>query len=79
MFAGKGDDKFAGLDWGWDDDVPGAARHARLPALPARRLLRRYDHTILIGDIEHGRLEPGEPLLYARRRMDWLLRLDETE
>ena len=40
--------------------------------------LRRYDHTILIGDIEHGRLEPGEPLLYARRRMDWPLRLDET-
>ncbi len=39
---------------------------------------RRYDHSILIGDIEHGRIEEGEPLLYAQRRMDWLLRL-ETE
>ena len=34
----------------------------------------RYDHTVLIGDIEGGRIEEGEPLLYARRRMDWLLR-----
>jgi flavin reductase (DIM6/NTAB) family NADH-FMN oxidoreductase RutF len=38
--------------------------------------ITRYDHTILVGDIENGRLEPGEPLLYARRRMDWLLRLE---
>ena len=22
VFAGKGDDKFAGVDWAWDDDVP---------------------------------------------------------
>jgi flavin reductase (DIM6/NTAB) family NADH-FMN oxidoreductase RutF len=38
----------------------------------------RYDHTVVIGDLETGRLEAGEPLLYARRRMDWLLRR-ETE
>ena len=34
----------------------------------------RYDHTVLIGDLEDGRLETGEPLLYAQRRMDWLMR-----
>jgi hypothetical protein len=34
----------------------------------------RYDHTVMIGDLAGGRLETGEPLLYARRRMDWLLR-----
>jgi flavin reductase (DIM6/NTAB) family NADH-FMN oxidoreductase RutF len=33
-----------------------------------------YDHTILIGDLDGGRHEHDEPLLYARRRMDWLLR-----
>ena len=78
-FAGKGDDKFAGVDWRWDEGVPELC--GTLAYLRCRRAdaLRRYDHTILIGDIEHGRLEPGEPLLYARRRMDWLLRLDETE
>jgi flavin reductase (DIM6/NTAB) family NADH-FMN oxidoreductase RutF len=79
VFAGKGDDKFAGVDWGWDEDVP--ELRGTLAYLRCRRAeaLRRYDHTILIGDIEHGRLERGEPLLYARRRMDWLLRLDETD
>ena len=33
----------------------------------------RYDHTVLIGDLEGGRVEQGEPLVYARRRMDWLM------
>ena len=37
----------------------------------------RYDHSILIGDLERGRVSEGEPLLYARRRMDWLLRAIE--
>ena len=73
VFAGRGDDKFAGLDWRWDGDVPEFA--GALAYLRCRRVesLSRYDHTILIGDLEGGRLEQGEPLLYARRRMDWLL------
>lgn len=73
VFAGRGDDKFAGLDWRWDGDVPELA--GALAYLRCRRVesLSRYDHTILIGDLEDGRLEQGEPLLYARRRMDWLL------
>ncbi len=74
VFAGKGDDKFAGLDWGWDGDVPElAAACWRICAAGARDNFERYDHTVLIGDLEGGRLEHGEPLLYARRRMDWLL------
>jgi hypothetical protein len=28
---------------------------------------------VLIGDLEAGRLEEGEPLVYSRRRMDWLM------
>ncbi len=77
VFAGKGDDKFAGVEWGWDDDVPELA--STLAYLRCRRgaIFVRYDHTVLIGDIEGGRIEEGEPLLYARRRMDWLLRLGE--
>ena len=76
VFAGKGDDKFAGVGWDWDGDVPELA--GTLAYLRCRRAdsVTRYDHTILIGDIEDGRLEAGEPLLYARRRMDWLLRLE---
>jgi flavin reductase (DIM6/NTAB) family NADH-FMN oxidoreductase RutF len=73
VFAGKGDDKFAGVAWHWDGDVP--ELEGTLAYLRCRRAAsyEHYDHTILIGDIEAGRFEQGEPLLYARRRMDWLL------
>ena len=77
VFAGKGDDKFAGVDWHWDGEVPELA--GTLAYLRCRRAARfeQYDHTVLVGVIEGGRIEEGEPLLYARRRMDWLLRLGE--
>ena len=66
-------DKFAGLEWDWDEDVPELARV--LAYLRCRRAENfvRYDHTVLIGDLETGRLEEGEPLVYSRRRMDWLM------
>jgi flavin reductase (DIM6/NTAB) family NADH-FMN oxidoreductase RutF len=65
--------KFEGLDWRWDDDVPELA--GTLAYLRCRRSGKyvRYDQTVLIGDLEGGRLEQGEPLVYARRRMDWLM------
>jgi flavin reductase ActVB len=77
VFAGKGDDKFGGVAWHWDGEVP--ELEGTLAYLRCRRTanFEHYDHTVLIGDIESGRLEEGEPLLYARRRMDWLLRLGE--
>jgi flavin reductase (DIM6/NTAB) family NADH-FMN oxidoreductase RutF len=66
-------DKFAGLEWHWDGDVPELAR--TLVYLRCRRVENfvRYDHTVLIGDLQDGRLEHGHPLVYARRRMDWLM------
>ena len=50
-------DKFAGLEWGWDEDVPELA--GTLAYLRCRRAENfvRYDHTVLIGDLERGRLE----------------------
>lgn len=69
----QAEDKFAGLDWRWDEDVPELG--GTLAYLRCRRAENfvRYDHTALIGDLEAGRLEQGEPLVYARRRMDWLM------
>jgi flavin reductase ActVB len=66
-------DKFAGLAWRWDGEVPELT--GSLAYLRCRRAENfvRYDHTIVIGDLEAGRIEPGEPLVYARRRMDWLM------
>jgi len=72
-FAGKGEDKFAGVSWHWDGEVPEII--SALAYLRCRRgaNFEHHDHTILVGDLEGGRHDPGEPLLYARRRMDWLL------
>jgi flavin reductase ActVB len=66
-------DKFAGLAWRWDGEVPELT--GTLAYLRCRRAenFERYDHTIVIGDLVAGRIEPGEPLVYARRRMDWLM------
>lgn len=71
VFAGKGDDKFAGVEWDWDDEVPRIA--GTLAYLRCRRAetLSRYDHTVLIGDVEGGHIKGGPPLLYLRRRMAW--------
>jgi flavin reductase (DIM6/NTAB) family NADH-FMN oxidoreductase RutF len=66
-------DKFAGQVWDWDEDVPRIAE--TLAYLRCRRAENfvRYDHTVLIGDVDGGRIDRGEPLVYARRRMDWLM------
>jgi len=72
-FASKGHDKFAGLDWRWDGDVPELDRALAYLRCVRAENFQRYDHTILIGDVDGGRLDPGDPLLYSQRRMDWLL------
>ena len=33
----------------------------------------RYDHTVLIGDLEAGRSRRASRCVYSRRRMDWLM------
>jgi flavin reductase (DIM6/NTAB) family NADH-FMN oxidoreductase RutF len=73
LFAGKGDDKFGGTDWEWDDDVPRLGGVLAYLRCTRAENFARYDHTILIGDVNGGTLDGGHPLLYARRRMDWLL------
>jgi flavin reductase (DIM6/NTAB) family NADH-FMN oxidoreductase RutF len=73
LFASKADDKFADLDWRWDDDVPAVG--GVLAYLRCRRsaLFELYDHSILIGDVVSGERAGGEPLVYMDRRMDWRL------
>ncbi len=66
-------DKFEGLDWSWDDDVPELGGTLAYLRCTRTANFPKYDHTILIGDLERGRLEQGEPLVYVRRRMDWLM------
>jgi flavin reductase (DIM6/NTAB) family NADH-FMN oxidoreductase RutF len=67
------EDKFAGLEWSWDEDVPELAGTLAYLRCERAENFVRYDHTVLIGDLQGGRVEEGEPLVYARRRMDWLM------
>jgi flavin reductase (DIM6/NTAB) family NADH-FMN oxidoreductase RutF len=73
VFASLAEDKFDGLEWTWDSDVPVLA--GVLAYLRCRRsaLFELYDHSILIGDVIGGRRGAGEPLVYLDRRMDWRL------
>ena len=67
------EDKFDGLDWSWDEDVPEHGGSLAYLRLRRSENFVKYDHPVLIGDRVGGRLERGEPLVYARRRMDWLM------
>lgn len=74
VFAGKGEDKFAGLPWAWDGAVP------RLRGVPVylscarRSLFHHGDHAIVVGEVMGGDLRPGDPLVYFRRGFNWRLR-----
>jgi flavin reductase (DIM6/NTAB) family NADH-FMN oxidoreductase RutF len=71
VFAGKGDEKFAGIEWSWDD---GVARIAGcLSYLRCRRsaLFELYDHSLLVGDVTAGSVAESAPLVYMWRRMGW--------
>jgi flavin reductase (DIM6/NTAB) family NADH-FMN oxidoreductase RutF len=72
VFAGRGEEKFAGVDWSWDDGV--ARIDGCLSYLRCRRsaLFELYDHSLLVGDVTSGSITEGaEPLVYMWRRMGW--------
>jgi flavin reductase (DIM6/NTAB) family NADH-FMN oxidoreductase RutF len=73
VFAGKGDDKFAGVEWSWDDGV--ARLGGSLAYLRCRRsaLFELYDHSLIVGDVTGGSVAPGEPLVYLQRTFGWRL------
>src|SRR5829696_8036670 len=65
------EDKFETVAWDWDGGVP--AIGGVVSYLRCRRVERydRYDHTILIGDVEAGSHDGGDPLVYFDRPMGW--------
>jgi flavin reductase (DIM6/NTAB) family NADH-FMN oxidoreductase RutF len=73
VFAGKGDDKFAGVEWTWDDGV--ARLGGSLAYLRCRRsaLFELYDHSLIVGDVTGGSVAGGEPLVYLQRTFGWRL------
>jgi flavin reductase (DIM6/NTAB) family NADH-FMN oxidoreductase RutF len=73
-FASKSDDKFAGLDWDWDGDVPRLGGTLAYLRCRTSKAFEHLDHTVLIGIIEDcHRLDAAEPMVYLRRRFAWRL------
>lgn len=78
VFASRGNDKFAGVDWSWDDGVARLA--GALAYLRCRRsaLFELYDHSLLVGDVTSGAMTDAEPLVYMARRIGWQLQPAEA-
>lgn len=72
-FASLDEDKFAGADWRWDEDVPALGGVAAYLRCRRSALFELYDHSILVGDVIAGERTDAEPLVYMGRRMDWRL------
>ncbi len=73
VFAGRGDDKFAGIDWSWDHGVARIA--GALAYMRCRRsaLFELYDHSLLVGDVTGCELGEDQPLVYMSRKFGWRL------
>jgi flavin reductase (DIM6/NTAB) family NADH-FMN oxidoreductase RutF len=78
IFAGRGDDKFGGIEWSWDDGVARIA--GALAYLRCRRsaLFELYDHSLLVGDVTSGDVGDGDPLVYMSRTFGWRLAPGDT-
>ncbi|WP_354698847.1 Flavin-dependent monooxygenase, reductase subunit HsaB [Paraconexibacter sp. AEG42_29] len=71
-FASKDEDKFAGIDWEWDGDVPKVNGSLAYLKCETSKAFHHLDHTVLIGEIgDVDRDEAAEPMLYLRRRFAW--------
>jgi flavin reductase ActVB len=74
-FCTPGADKFAAVDWHWDDHVPALTPGrvvAYLRCIQAA-VMAHGDHIAVIGEVEHVETAPRDPLVYLRRRMGWRL------
>jgi flavin reductase ActVB len=74
VFAGQGDDKFAGVEWSWDAHVPRIGAVLSYLRCTRSALFELYDHTVLVGDVTGGVANGGDPLVYMQRSMGWRLR-----
>jgi len=76
VFAGLGDDKFGGVEWDWDEEVPRIRDALSYLRCTRSALFELYDHSLIVGDVAGGELGDGDPLVYMERSMAW--RLEST-
>ncbi len=73
QFARFSEDKFAGVEWDFEDGVPRLAGALSFLCCRLSTSFRHYDHTLIVGDVVGGALGSGEPLVYMSRSMRWRL------
>jgi flavin reductase (DIM6/NTAB) family NADH-FMN oxidoreductase RutF len=66
-FARKGPDKFDGVGWALEHDVPRLDGAASWVVCRLEDLLPGGDHVIAVGHVVHAEARDAEPLLYRRR------------
>jgi len=73
-FARKGLDKFEGVPWELDHDLPRLAGIASWIACRLYEIADGGDHVIAVGLVEHAEAGTADPLLYRQREFGTLLR-----
>lgn len=77
LFASRGTDKFAHTRWSWDGTVPRLPEAGGYLRCAPTAVFQHGDHAVVIGEVEHCRVEAVEPLVYFRRRLGWRLTPDD--
>ena len=68
QFAGKGVDKFSGVDWSVDSDVPRLNGGGAFVACEITQILEGGDHEIVLGTVVRADSLAAEPLTYHARK-----------
>jgi flavin reductase (DIM6/NTAB) family NADH-FMN oxidoreductase RutF len=67
QFARKGTDKFAGVDWYVDHDLPRLSRAVGWLVCTVEQVVDGGDHALVIAAVQHVDCAPAAPLAYHRR------------
>ncbi|RKT06662.1 flavin reductase (DIM6/NTAB) family NADH-FMN oxidoreductase RutF [Streptomyces sp. 3211.6] len=73
VFAGRGEDKFAGVAWDWDEGRPRIAGVPVYLGCRAAAVFPHGDHVVLLGEVADCTVRDATPLVHYRRRLDWHL------
>lgn len=72
-FSTTADDKFATVDWAYDEGVPRLRGCLAFLLCAPAAVFEHGDHSIVVAQVIRADLGCGLPLVYARRRLGWRL------
>lgn len=78
LFARKGSDKFTGVSWEFDHEVPRIAGVSGFLACRVASLVPGGDHIVVLGDVLRADALDAEPLTYHGRAFGTHVALEET-